>query len=266
MAELFLCSVQHLGRNSFAWDPGPPGSTMGKSLSKYSLLWNSGNKSALSGGSLPELNEIRLESHLQQSWHRVSPQQITVIKRSLTGFLTRQISCQDASEGIFLQPHLAKRRPCNWCSKGKDGFRRPWAFPSDVGVGSGFANNQPLGVLGQLITNHMDLSFTDKNQGWFYFRSQQLLFKWCLIGAEMETTGKRRAALAFTEWGFHRVGRQRPAGQDLPSSTSSPHTYVKNGAPRLVLCSQTACLDLWHPTLSHGRQWKMLADISSTGF
>lgn len=37
MAELFLCSVQHLGRNSFAWDPGPSWPTMGKSLSKYSL-------------------------------------------------------------------------------------------------------------------------------------------------------------------------------------------------------------------------------------
>ena len=141
MAELFLCSVQHLGRNGFAWDPGPPGSTMGKSLSKYSLLWNSGNKSASFRGFMPELNEIRLESHLGESWHWVSPQRITIIKGSLMGFLTRQISCHDASEGIFLQPHLAKRRPCNWCSKGKDRHRRPWAFLYDVGVGSGFANN-----------------------------------------------------------------------------------------------------------------------------
>lgn len=62
----------------------------------------------------------------------------------------------------------------------------------------------------------MDLRFTDKNQGWFYFRSQQLLFKCCLIGAEMETTDKCHAALAFMEWRFHRLGRQRPAGQDLP--------------------------------------------------
>lgn len=90
---------------------------------------------------MPELNEIRLESHLGESWHWVSPQQITIIKGSLMGFLTRQIDCHDASEGIFLQPHLAKRRPCNWCSKGKDGHRRPWAFLYDVGVGSGFANN-----------------------------------------------------------------------------------------------------------------------------
>lgn len=51
----------------------------------------------------------------------------------------------------------------------------------------------------------------------------------------METTDKCHAALAFMEWRFHRLGRQRPAGQDLPPPPV--HTLMLRMVPPGLRCA-----------------------------
>lgn len=151
-AELLLCSGQRLGRNSFWWDTGPPrpgqswvnhwSTTTGKSQSKcYSFLQDGDNNSASPIPFLPGLNEIRLKRHLEQSWHRVSPQQITIIKGSLS-FLTRQTNCHDASYGIFLSHILSRGSLAVGAQREGWDAGGPRAFSYNVGVGSGFATNR----------------------------------------------------------------------------------------------------------------------------